>query len=117
MVEKKYEIRSFFIDNKFYSMAIFSQTDEQTKIDFRKYSNNRNEPYKLPFDIENKLKSLFKKLDLNTGSIDLIVDKNDNYIFLEINPVGQYGMTSFPCNYNLEETIANYLLYGRIIST
>lgn len=49
------------------------------------------------------------KINLNCGSIDILVDNNLNYFFLEVNPVGQFGMVSFPCNYNLENHIANYL--------
>ena len=115
LIEKKIEIRSFYLNGDFFSMAIFSQSDKKTKIDFRKYSNNRNEPYKLPKEIENKLKKIFIELELNTGSVDLILDKENNYIFLEINPVGQYGMTSIPCNYELDIKIANFLTNGRIL--
>lgn len=114
MVDKKFEIRSFYIEGVFFSMAIFSQSSEQTKIDFRKYDNNRTEPFRLPKEIENKMKRLFSILNLNCGSIDFIVDKSDDYIFLEINPVGQYGMTDFPCNYNLDYKIANYLRNGKV---
>jgi len=115
-VEKKVEVRTFYLDGQFYSMAISSQADKQTLIDFRKYNKkkpNRTEPFKLPDEIEFKLKNVFKELDLNCGSIDFIIDKDDNYIFLEINPVGQYAMVSEPCNYNLDKLIANYLTYGR----
>ena len=59
-----------------------------------------------------KLNKLYKKLDLNTGSTDFMVDKDGNYVFLEINPVGQFQMTSAPCNFNIEQKIANYLVYG-----
>jgi ATP-GRASP peptide maturase of grasp-with-spasm system len=114
LVKKELEIRTFYIDGSFFSMAIFSQSDKQTSIDFRKYSNNRNEPYKLPAAIEENLKNLFDELELNCGSADFILDKNGNYIFLEINPVGQYAMTSIPCNYNLDRKIANYLINGNI---
>ena len=115
IIEKKFEIRSFYLDGKFYSMAIFSQNNSQTAVDFRKYSDekpNKNEPFKLPLEIEIKLDRLFRMHDLNCGSVDLIVDKDGNYVFLEINPVGQFQMTSLPCNYNLEQIIANYLAYG-----
>src|SRR5688500_5360277 len=94
-------------------MAIFSQSDEQTKTDFRKYNEkkpNRYVPFKLPDEIDQKIKLLFKKIDLNTGSVDLIVDKDDNYFFLEINPVGQFGMVSDPCNYFLEKNVALKLI-------
>lgn len=108
-INKKYEVRSFYLLGKFWSMAIFSQKDSQTAIDFRKYNEekpNRNVPFNLPTSVECKLKKLMKALGLETGSIDLIVDENDDFIFLEVNPVGQFGMTSSPCNYNLEKIIA-----------
>lgn len=117
LVEKKFEIRAFYIDGHFYSMAIFSQSNEQTKVDFRKYNSelpNRNEPFKLPVEIEKKLRLIFKEIGLNTGSVDLILDSDDEYVFLEINPVGQYGMTSEPCNYDLDNIIAKYLINGNV---
>ncbi len=117
LIDKKFEIRTFYINGHFFSMAIFSQSNKQTEVDFRKYSEtkpNRNEPFKLPEKIEKKLKKLFKEIGLNTGSVDFIVDKNDQYVFLEINPVGQYGMTSEPCNYDLDNVIAKYLIYGTV---
>ena len=115
LIEKSFEVRSFYLNGEFYSMAIFSQRNKQTSVDFRKYCvefPNKNEPFKLPDNVERKLDKLYKRLDLNTGSADFLVDKDGNYIFLEINPVGQFQMTSLPCNYNLEQKIANYLAYG-----
>ena len=51
-----------------------------------------------------------KHIGLNTGSIDMIKSVDGNYYFLEVNPSGQFGMTSFPCNYNLHEKVADYLI-------
>src|SRR5690606_10463706 len=109
MIEKKYEIRTFYLNGVFYSMAIFSQSQDQTKVDFRKYATNRTTPYKLPNTIEKQLQKVFEEFNLNTGSADIILDKNNKYIFLEINSVGQFDMTSRPCNYNLHRKVANYL--------
>lgn len=111
-IPKKYELRIFYLDGDFYSMAIFSQKDNQTNIDFRNYNKarpNRRVPFKLPNEIEEKITLLMKKIDLNCGSIDMIVTPENEYVFLEVNPVGQFGMVSFPCNYNLEKRIAEYL--------
>lgn len=112
-IEKKIEIRSYYLNGKFYSMAIFSQSDKQTSVDFRKYNSlnpNRTVPYQLPEDYENKLINLMNDLDLNTGSIDIIVNKKGEYVFLEVNPDGQFGMVSYPCNYYLEQKVAYYLI-------
>lgn len=113
-IKKTYEIRSFYFDDSFYSMAIFSQKNKQTEVDFRKYDSqkpNRTVPYQLPEETQNKLRRLFEKLNLNTGSVDLIADENGDYHFLEINPVGQFGMVSYPCNYELEKKVAKVLAY------
>lgn len=112
-IDKTYELRIFYLDGNFFSMVIFSQTNPQTIDDFRNYDNqnpNRYEPYSLPKIIEVKLDKLMKELGLNTGSIDMIKAKDGNYYFLEINPSGQFGMTSVPCNYPLHELVANYLI-------
>jgi ATP-GRASP peptide maturase of grasp-with-spasm system len=112
-IHKKYDLRVFVLDDQYYSMAILSQTDQQTTIDFRKYNEkkpNRNVPYLLPSKIETKLQKLFQNLGLNTGSADFIVDDQDNYFFLEINPVGQFDIVSSACNYYLEEKIAARLV-------
>ena len=111
-IEKLFEIRTFFIGNSYFSMAIFSQENPKTAIDFRKYDNifpNRNCPYNLPESIKKKLIKLNKILGLKTGSIDLIKSTSGEFYFLEINPEGQYGMTSVPCNYRLDEKISKYL--------
>ncbi len=111
-LDKLYEIRSFYLNMQFYSMVIFSQQDEQTKLDFRVYNlkkMNRVVPYKIPKDLEFKLAKLLKKLKFETASIDLIKTKDNRYVFLEINPDGQFGMVSKPCNYFLEKKMAQYL--------
>lgn len=111
-IEKKYELRIFFLKDNFFAMAIFSQSDEQTKTDFRVYNKdkpNRYVPYILPKNIELKIIKTMKKLKLNCGSIDMIVTKDNKFYFLEVNPIGQFGMTSTPCNYNIEKFIAEFL--------
>lgn len=112
-VNKLFEIRAFVIENQIYSYAIFSQLDPQTESDFRNYnysSINRIVPYKLPDDICNKIFKLFEYFGYNTGSIDIIMSNNNEYIFLETNPVGQFGMFSELCNTNLPFIIAKHLV-------
>ncbi|MGH2666903.1 grasp-with-spasm system ATP-grasp peptide maturase [Flavobacterium sp.] len=110
--KKKYELRIFYLLGRCYAMAIFSQKDDQTTIDFRNYNDdqpNRNIPYNLPIAIGTKVCQLMKKLNFDSGSIDMIVTPDNQFIFLELNPFGQFGMTSYPCNYNVEKIIAENL--------
>ena len=112
-IKKKYELRVFYLNEEFYSMAIFSQKREDTVVDFRKHTDQdtpqRKVPYNLPEHVKGGLINIMNELKLNTGSIDILVDEDNNYIFLEVNPVGQFGMTSDPCNYSLERKIAKIL--------
>ncbi|MCU7618504.1 grasp-with-spasm system ATP-grasp peptide maturase [Chryseobacterium sp. PBS4-4] len=112
LIVKKFEIRTFFLKNKTWSMAIFSQNDSQTENDYRRYNNdkpNRNTLFQLPTDIEEKLRLVMSKLNLDTGSIDWIYADDNQFYFLEINPIGQFTNLSFTCNYNLEKEVAKLL--------
>jgi len=112
-LDKQYEIRVFYLNMKCFAMAIFSQEDDQTSTDFRKYNwqnMNRMVPYNISWELEQKLVEFMKLVDLETGSIDLIYSLDNKYVFLEVNPVGQYGFVSYNCNYYLEREIAKHLI-------
>jgi ATP-GRASP peptide maturase of grasp-with-spasm system len=108
-LDKELDLRVFYLDGKCYAMAIFSQMNQQTQIDFRKYADNRNVPYLLPENIQHLIVQLMQAMQLNTGSLDFVKTRSGRYVFLEVNPVGQYDMTSVPCNYQLDKKIAQYL--------
>lgn len=112
-IEKSFELRVFYLDGDFYSSAILSQNDDKTKVDFRNYNlqkPNRTPPFDLPKEQEEKLNQLMKELSLNSGSIDLLVTNMGEYVFLEVNPIGQFAQVSKPCNYHLERRVAEYLI-------
>jgi ATP-GRASP peptide maturase of grasp-with-spasm system len=112
-LEKAYELRVFYLDGACYAMAIFSQSDARTRLDFRHYNHrrpNRTVPYRLQPATAKKLEQLMRELALDSGSIDLIRTPDRREVFLEINPVGQFGMVSKPCNYHLERKVAEHLL-------
>lgn len=113
-VSKKYELRVFYFCDKIYSMAIFSQLDKNSELDYRSVSPNdehpnRMVPYRLPKDLKKKITRLMKLLKLESGSLDFIVTPESQYYFLEVNPVGQFNFVSELCNYYIERDIAKYL--------
>ncbi|MFO7940998.1 MAG: grasp-with-spasm system ATP-grasp peptide maturase [Bacteroidales bacterium] len=112
-IDKKYELRIFYFNGKFYTMAIFSQYDEQTKTDFRNYNYdkpNRMVPYTLPNEVKMKLKKLIDKIGYMSCSTDMIVDREGEYVFLEVNPLGQFDLESLACNFNIEKKVVEYLI-------
>jgi len=112
-IKKIIDIRVFYLGGQCYPMAIFSQNDKQTNLDFRRYNfnkPNRQVPYNLSNKVKIQIVKLMKYFELESGSLDFILSKDNLVYFLEVNPVGQFGMVSYPCNYNLEKKIAQYLI-------
>lgn len=112
-IAKDFEVRTFYLDGECWSTAILSQSDPTTSVDYRKYNAqvpNRNVPYRLPADVEARLRRLFDALALNTGSVDFIVDRDGRHVFLEVNPAGQYAGIARDCNYDLDRRIAQWLM-------
>ncbi len=110
---KQFEIRVFFILNNLFPMAIFSQNDIKTRFDYRNYNiekPNRNVPFKFPISVEHKILKFIQKSKLDTGSMDLIYTPDNRFVFLEVNPAGQFGWVSQNCNYYLEKKIAELLI-------
>ncbi len=111
-IPKEYELRVIFVHEKIWAGAIMSQSDPITSLDWRNYNHqkpNRIVPYKLPTEIEEKIRKFAQLTGLNTGAIDMIVSKDKRYVFLECNPNGQISMVSEKCNYPIEKYIADFL--------
>ncbi|HNK90701.1 MAG TPA: hypothetical protein PKJ74_10375 [Chitinophagales bacterium] len=112
-IDKKVELRSFYLKGRFFTMAIFSQNNPRTMVDFRNYDHakpNRVVPYTLPSSLQEQLKTLMNKNRLDSGSFDIILTPESEYIFLEVNPIGQFQWLSRNCNYFLEKEIAELLI-------
>lgn len=112
-LRKAFEIRAFYLDGEFYGMAIFSQASARTLTDFRRYDHahpNRNVPYRLPAEVAARLRRFMDMAGLTTGSVDLVRTPDGRHVFLEVNPGGQFGMLSYPCNYRLEKKVAETLI-------
>lgn len=105
-----HEIRSFYLDGKFFSTAAICLGNEKN-IDLKLNYTSDNlhwVAYQLPEEIENKLTVFMKSINLNTGSIDILRTESD-FVFIEVNPVGQYLAPSNYCNYYLEHEIKDWL--------
>ncbi|WP_298362975.1 RimK family alpha-L-glutamate ligase [Runella sp.] len=83
-IPKAYELRVIFVHEKMWVGAIMSQSDPKTSLDWRNYNHqnpNRIVPYKLPKEVEEKIRKFPQLADLNTGAIDMIVSKDKRYVF------------------------------------
>ena len=92
-ISKKYDVRVTVVGDNVFPVAIWSQTSEATKVDWRQGENIDllHEHIDIPNDLKIKCINLVKDLNLKFGAIDLVCDLNGIYWFLEINPNGQWA--------------------------
>lgn len=110
-IQKKYEVRYTFVNGEHFVCKIESQLSDKSRIDFRRY-DFANTPYlaiKAPEKIKDMVTMLMHRLNLNYGALDFIVDPNDNWYFLEINPVGQYGWIEHLTGLAITKAILRFL--------
>lgn len=110
-IDKKYELRIFFLEKTLWVNAIFNNNEE---VDWRESGNKRafvrQFPYKLSKQIELNLLKFIDYKKMNIGTIDMIVSKENKFYFLEVNPLGQYANLSRIGNYFIEKQIAEMLI-------
>ncbi len=114
-IDKEIEIRSFYLDGNFSHTALIDSKKEHENdiIDIKKIQKSKHTHrvrYRLSASVEDELHRLMKTMNMNTGSLDIIKDKDGTYYFLEVNIVGQFATQSLHCNYYLERKIADWLI-------
>jgi glutathione synthase/RimK-type ligase-like ATP-grasp enzyme len=89
-VRARYDVRVTVVGDELFAAAIHSQ-DTEYPVDFRMdIANARIEPVSLPEDVREGLRDLMTRLGLVYGAADLRLTPDDDYVFLEINPAGQW---------------------------
>ena len=110
-VPKKFELRVIVVGNRTFAVEIHSQQSARAKHDWRHYDfeNVPHYPHELPGDIRDRCIAFTKTLGLHYGAIDMIVTPDNEYVFLEINPTGQYqwleALTKLPITDSIVETL------------
>ena len=91
-IAKKFELRITVVDDQVLAAEIHSQTTKRTQLDWRHYDWDHTpyRPHALPDDIRERCLRLTRSLGLRFGAIDMIVTPRGDYVFLEINPNGQW---------------------------
>ncbi len=115
-VAKHVEIRVTIIGAKVFAVEIHSQDWHDSVHDWRRgdTARIRHTPHSLPQDVEAKCLALVRCLGLAFGAIDLILTPYGEYIFLEINPNGQWAWLQQRCpEIPLRETLADLLISGK----
>lgn len=106
-INKNYEVRLTYINNTFFAVRI----DSENKLDWRK--NYRRLKYSIiecPKTIADICIMMMNDFKLSYGAFDFIVNENDEWIFLEVNPNGQWQWLEHELKIPISEKIVEYLV-------
>ncbi|NWJ50943.1 MAG: hypothetical protein HXX14_08760 [Bacteroidetes bacterium] len=110
-IQKAYELRITIVDHEIFAVKIDSQAEANTTIDWRKDQNGASyELIDLDDSFKHRLLALHQAFGLVFGAYDFIVTPNNEYVFLEVNPAGQWlWMEDKLENLKITQSLANVL--------
>jgi len=111
-IPKQFELRVTIIGEQIFATKIDSQSDAKTRIDSRNLTANiQYSMFHLPEYIKQACLKFMHSYQLNYSAMDFIVTPDNEYVFLENNPNGQFMfIDELVPGYNLFEELANLFI-------
>jgi len=111
-IPKLRELRVTFVAGNLFVGALDASRYALKTMDWRRANPEECpwEPEELPNEVAHCLNLLMAELGLIYGAIDLILTPEGEYVFLEVNPSGEWGMLERDLGYPISEAIAQALL-------
>ena len=107
-IDKEAELRCVVIGGKIFSARIDSQANENTRKDWRG-GEYQLEPFSLPEQVEASILRLMDSFGINFASLDMILTPEGEFVFLELNPNGQWLWLENKLGLPLVESMADLL--------
>jgi glutathione synthase/RimK-type ligase-like ATP-grasp enzyme len=113
-IPKRVELRVTVIGDEIFTAELHSQVHEETRYDWRHYEVDIPiYEHQLPVEIGEKCMALTKAYGLNFSTSDLILTPDGRYVFLEMNPNGQFLWVQYGVpGLHLREAMAACLIRG-----
>lgn len=113
-VPKLLELRITVVGKQVFAAEIHSQESNQTRHDWRHYDSylTRYLPHELPQDVATCCLDLVEELGLCYGAIDMVITPDRRYVFIEINPNGQYLWIEEATGLPISDSICDLLISG-----
>ncbi|MGA2261835.1 MAG: hypothetical protein ABSH28_10395, partial [Acidobacteriota bacterium] len=111
LIPKRHDIRVTIVGQQVFAVAIESQSDPSAMIDWRQTQNSQLPHHRitLPADIASKLLLLMDSMRLAFGAVDMIETPDGEYVFLEINPNGQWLWLDDMLDCGISDAVATWL--------
>ena len=111
---KRFDLRIVVIGRQVFAAEIHSQHSERTRLDFRRgYSDLTYAVHALPQEIEAKALALVCLFGLQFSSMDFLLTPEGDYVFLDLNPNGQFYwlQTRLLERFPVKEAMADLLVF------
>jgi glutathione synthase/RimK-type ligase-like ATP-grasp enzyme len=91
-IPKRLELRITVVGERVFPCEIHSQERERTRYDWRRYDleHTPHREHALPRDVAARCIRIVRELGLCYGALDLVLTPDGRYVFLEVNPMGQF---------------------------
>ena len=112
LIPKALELRVAWVDGKAFAGALDVSGTSRGQTDWRRVAPEECswQQAQLPGEVASGLHALMSELGLVFGAIDLICTPSGEYVFLEVNPGGEWGMLERDLSLPISESIAEALL-------
>jgi glutathione synthase/RimK-type ligase-like ATP-grasp enzyme len=112
LIPKRHDVRVTIVGENVFSALIHSQAVPSARIDWRATDTGElvHEAHELPDDVAAKCLHLLSHLNLAFGALDLILTPDGEYVFLEVNPSGQWAWLEDRLGFPISDEIAHWLV-------
>lgn len=115
-VEKRVELRITVVGENAFAVEIDSQRTNHMRRDWRRADphHGRFAIHELPSEVAGRCVELAKRLDLRFGVLDVILTPDGRYVFLEINPNGEWLLMERTTDLPISAAICDLLMSGEV---
>lgn len=116
VVPRQYDLRVTVFGSELFAVEIHyvQDDDDDTVIDWRAHHGSlRYQEHDLPAKVGEKVVSVVKALGLVFGAVDMIVTPTGEYVFLEVNPSGQWMWLEMELELGMTASMARLLADAR----
>lgn len=110
------DIRVTIVEDTVFAASIHSQATESARVDWR--STTTDLPHfrhELPRAVGERCMDLMRALSLKYGALDLVLTPEGDYVFLEVNPNGQWLWIEDKLEFPITSKIASWLNAGTTV--
>lgn len=112
LVPKLCDVRVTIVDKEVFAVAIDSQSIPAARIDWRQTDTDQlpHSVHILPEETVQDCLKLLEVLGLKFGALDFVLTPQGDYVFLEINPNGQWAWIEDKLGLPISDSIAGWLV-------